>query len=757
MVKSIDRRAAFAAAICVATAALPLYADVTALTWNGADGAAWTTGENWLDGETPAAWTDGASAVFPADATVELSGPVTVSNLTTAGALTITGEVATAHSGFLNGSTAVLVFPGCTMDDIDGKPIFADLQGGYLSGNSTPAGMYFWRRSGTTATAQFQGVYNSHLRCIKVTFSEGADGIYAKAGANSYLVRSSNNGASCLGRDIDAIDHVETYNLTTTANGSGLGIRNVRRYGAEVSLTGTVALGTVGNMDLTNALFMVTAPQAVALSKRIRGAGALVVKGLSDAAEITYGKTGSESGAAAAWLTSSGNALPNVMVSQMIPVRAVMRGNSIGADNSCLPYHVEHSGTTMTLQFQFSGVSGDNTYIKGCKVQLTQNGADVTAKWVESYYHPGGTLGEDMETADGVTKYTKADAYTGNGLKNMTFRLLSASLITKPNFVQCTRFWIDKAQIVFYASSGSVYSPAEEIAARNGSQVVLAHNLGGGNYGSGMIRRFESGSSLVAFHNLATLRSAHYIFDASTLYTPTLHATWKDGSNYFDYLTLRNGARAVGYPLRCGNLSSMTYRSEGTGTNRIETGICLYHGAASTLSIETDADLEISGKIYDAPDSANKFPQVVKSGAATLTLSGESTFTGRLTVRSGTLALGTDTALSASAPLTLSGGTVTCGATTNATGALTLSGNATIDVGDGAISFADSHAETWAADATLNIVGTGKLPGKSVRFGTNGSGLTSTQLKQIRYNGDKVSLTAQGYLGGSRGLIIMVL
>ena len=236
-----------------------------------------------------------------------------------------------------------------------------------------------------------------------------------------------------------------------------------------------------------------------------------------------------------------------------------------------------------------------------------------------------------------------------------------------------------------------------------------------------------------------------------------MHATWKDGSNYFDYLTLRNGARAVGYPLRCGNLSSMTYRSEGTGTNRIETGICLYHGAASTLSIETDADLEISGKIYDAPDSANKFPQVVKSGAATLTLSGESTFTGRLTVRSGTLALGTDTALSASAPLTLSGGTVTCGATTNATGALTLSGNATIDVGDGAISFADSHAETWAADATLNIVGTGKLPGKSVRFGTNGSGLTSTQLKQIRYNGDKVSLTAQGYLGGSRGLIIMVL
>ena len=108
--------------------------------------------------------------------------------------------------------------------------------------------------------------------------------------------------------------------------------------------------------------------------------------------------------------------------------------------------------------------------------------------------------------------------------------------------------------------------------------------------------------------------------------------------------------------------------------------------------------------------------------------------------------------------MTLKGGcTVTCGATTNSTGTLTLSGNATINVGDGALSFADSHDATWAADATLNIVGTGRLPGKTIRFGTNGSGLTAAQLKQIRYNGDRVSLTGQGYLGGPQGLIIMIL
>ena len=35
-------------------------------------------------------------------------------------------------------------------------------------------------------------------------------------------------------------------------------------------------------------------------------------------------------------------------------------------------------------------------------------------------------------------------------------------------------------------------------------------------------------------------------------------------------------------------------------------------------------------------------------------------------------------------------------------------------------------------------------------------GLTSAQVKQIRYNGSKVTLTAEGYLGGPKGLMIIV-
>jgi autotransporter-associated beta strand protein len=282
---------------------------------------------------------------------------------------------------------------------------------------------------------------------------------------------------------------------------------------------------------------------------------------------------------------------------------------------------------------------------------------------------------------------------------------------------------------------------------------------GGSNNGSGAgkIYTFESGSMFVSLVNQGTEGSASYVFDNATLYTPLYHSSWHDGQNMIRYITLRNGARTIGNPLRSGDCSTLTINSDGTGPNVFGTGMCLYSQGNPTLYITTLTDLEIPGNLYQAPGYASNTP-VVKRGNAKLTLSGENSFGGRFTIEAGTVELASNTALPTSSPLTLTNTcTVTCGATTNSTGVLTLSGNATINVGDGALSFADSHDATWAADATLNIVGTGSLPGKAIRFGTNGSGLTAAQLKQIRYNGDKVSLTGQGYLGGPQGLIIMIL
>ena len=732
------------AVICVTTTALPLYADVQTLTWNGASGAAWTTGENWLDGETPAAWTDGASASFGAGASVSLPGSVAVSNLTTAGAIAITGS--DSDPAFLSPSTPTLVFPGLTLDDIDGSVLMADLNGGAI-GQYKPAKAYHYRRNGSTATAQFQMTHNQHLRCVKVTFTEDAGGVWAQTGNKSYYVHKDNNGENKVGEDVDTDPKTVEWSMTTSPSGSGMCISNMRGAGPRVKVAGNAQFG--GAVALTNAVLETTKPDSQTWNAAFPSSNSsLSVKGLSDA---TVDKTfGVLDDVHAAWLTAtaSDNVFTNMLLSQVVPVSARMAGSTMGFIADAAPYHVTYNGQTMTCQFQFSGSNG--TYIKGCKVELAQSGANVTARATKSYYHPGGELGEDLDTTSGVTTYTSV---SGNGIKSLVLRTVDVPSRTLGGNSGFDNLAVDNAQIVFM---NNTIRPKQNLVARNGAQVLISGGNGNNGAGSGKIYTFESGSVLVPLVTQGTEGNATYIFDNATLYLPLLHNSWRDGQNMMRYITLRNGARTIGNPTRSGDCSKLTIFSDGTGPNVFGTGMCLYSVGSPTLYITTSANLEIPGNLYQAPGSSGT--PVTKRGDAKLTLSGVNSFGGRFTVEAGTVELASDTALPTASPMTLKGGcTVTCGATTNSTGALTLSGNATIDIGDGALSFADSHAATWTEGATLNIVGTRKLSSKPIRFGTDGSGLTAAQLKQIRYNGDKVSLTGQGYLGGPQGLIIMIL
>lgn len=735
--------AACVAAICVATVVSPLYADVLTLTWNGAAGAAWTTGENWLDGETPAAWTDGANASFGAGASVSLPSTVAASNLTAVGALAISGP--DTNPTFLSASARTLVFPGLTLDDIDDGLLMADLNGSAIN-QYKPSKAYHYRRNGSTATAQFQMTHNGHLRCVKVTFTEDASGVWAQTGSKSYYVHKDNNGENKLGEDIDTDPNTVEWSMTTSPSGGGMCISNMRGAGLRVKIAGNAQFG--GAVALTNAVLETTKPDSQTWSAAFPSSNScLSVKGLSDA---TVDKTfGVLDDARKAWLTTtaSHNVFTNMMLSRVVPVSARMAGGSMGfVAEDVTPHHISFNGETMTIQFQFARTG----YIKGCKVELKQSGANVTARATKSYYHPGGELGEDLDTTSGVTSYTDV---SGNGIKSMVLRTVDVPSRTLGGNGGFDSMAVDNAQVAF-TSDGA--RPTKNFVARNGAQVMLTGGSGGNGKGSGKFYTFESGSVLVPLYNMATEGNATYIFDNATLYLPLLHSSWKDGQNMIRYITLRNGARTIGNPTRSGDCGKLTIFSDGTGPNVFGTGMCLYSAGNPTLYITTLTDLEIPGNLYQAPGSSGT--PVIKRGGAKLTFSGENSFGGRFTVEAGTVELASDTALPTASPMTLKGGcTVTCGATTNSTGALTLSGNATIDIGDGALSFADSHAETWAAGATLNIVGTAKLSSKPIRFGTDGSGLTAVQLKQIRYNGDKVSLTGQGYLGGPKGLMITIL
>ncbi|MGL5019015.1 MAG: cadherin-like beta sandwich domain-containing protein [Luteolibacter sp.] len=134
------------------------------------------------------------------------------------------------------------------------------------------------------------------------------------------------------------------------------------------------------------------------------------------------------------------------------------------------------------------------------------------------------------------------------------------------------------------------------------------------------------------------------------------------------------------------------------------------------------------------------------SRLATLTLSGVNTYTGNTAVRNGTLRLGASNTLPATTAVSIDQATLAAGTFSNTTGTLDPTGIATINLGAGAtLAFADSSAIDWTG-GTLALTGT-FVSGSSLRFGTNSSGLTSTQLAVIASPGfDSFALDSSGYL-----------
>ena len=167
--------------------------------------------------------------------------------------------------------------------------------------------------------------------------------------------------------------------------------------------------------------------------------------------------------------------------------------------------------------------------------------------------------------------------------------------------------------------------------------------------------------------------------------------------------------------------------------------------ADSTKMIETivvddvtgdeEADLTVSSELYlnrSLTWSLAKATNlgIVKDGAGTLLLTGVSpNFGGSVTLKNGTLAFGSSAKLDGAA--------------------LIVSGDTTLDFADNATAaFADSSTMTWTADKTLDIQG--ELYRHTLRVGTDENGLTPEQLAQITYHGKpgRVTIDDEGYLHG---------
>ncbi|HNX33235.1 MAG TPA: hypothetical protein PKM57_01320 [Kiritimatiellia bacterium] len=151
-------------------------------------------------------------------------------------------------------------------------------------------------------------------------------------------------------------------------------------------------------------------------------------------------------------------------------------------------------------------------------------------------------------------------------------------------------------------------------------------------------------------------------------------------------------------------------------------------------------DACLTNRIYGSKCSA-----VVKSGSGTLELRGAQSYRGNFSVIAGGLRLGAnDVFAGGTNALVLSGATLDAGTFRNAFDTLELLSDSVIAAGNGSasLSFSDSSAKTWTGRLSI----TGKLGPTTLRFGTDGNGLTAAQLATITCRGFSVRLSGQGYL-----------
>jgi autotransporter-associated beta strand protein len=179
-----------------------------------------------------------------------------------------------------------------------------------------------------------------------------------------------------------------------------------------------------------------------------------------------------------------------------------------------------------------------------------------------------------------------------------------------------------------------------------------------------------------------------------------------------------------------------------------------------SLTAAAGGQVTFSGVIQDPTGqdtteatAAAALTSVNKIGDGTVILTNTNTYAGKTSVTAGTLRLGANNALPDATAVSIASATLDAATFTDTIGTLDVTTlTSKINLGSAAtLAFANSSAVPWTG-GKLNITGT-FVPGVSLRFGTDNTGLTSIQLGLISAPGFATfSLTNQGYLTATGGI-----
>ncbi len=286
---------------------------------------------------------------------------------------------------------------------------------------------------------------------------------------------------------------------------------------------------------------------------------------------------------------------------------------------------------------------------------------------------------------------------------------------------------------------------------------ATAGNWSAGVPGAGLGAIFADGESVVHSIDLGlSQRSAAGItfnlfaggsgFTFGSAVNPTPGITLRGGGTFAGILNNDDGNQTFNNPFIFQSVSGFGGAAASQTFNAAAGDLIIsgaYNGSTATIA-NNGGRLTVDGAFDTTIGSSGRGDitgtgGLTKNGAGTLILGGtaNNTYSGGTILNAGTLLAAKSGAFGNGGTMVLNGGTLqTGGFAESIASALSLQGNATLDLGPASgspsittVTFLDSHATSWASGALLTIKDW--VPGDVIRFGSSGTGLTSTQLGQI--------------------------